>query len=71
LLYVLFNNISKLQNFIEYMSNQLEVERKNLCPTRKDRDIEQMLKHIGAKPNEPRKGMLLVTLNLIFLYKFI
>ena len=56
MLYVLFNNISKLQNFIEYMSNQLEVERKNLCPTRKDRDIEQMLKHIGAKPDEPRKG---------------
>ena len=38
------------------MSNQLEVERKNLCPTRTDRDIEQMLKHIGAKPKEPRKG---------------
>lgn len=56
MLYVLFYNITKLQNFIEYMSNQLEVERKNLCPTRKDRDIEQMLKHIGAKPNEPRKG---------------
>ena len=56
MLYVLFYNITKLQNFIEYMSNQLEVERKNLCPTRKDRDIEQMLKHIGAKPKEPRKG---------------
>ena len=56
MLYVLFYNITKLQNFIEYMSNQLEVERKNLCPTRKDRDIEQMLKHIGAKPDEPRKG---------------
>lgn len=38
------------------MSNQLEVKHKNLCPTRKDRDIEQMLKHIGAKPKEPRKG---------------